>query len=1459
MNSKKKNKKMLLRAVAVVNIFVFIINMTALGIFFVPQKVGAADLEDGPGFAFWDKSSLEFREGCQGDCHEITATVCNGGEDMEGPVNYEVWYSPRGNPKWGNMLGLGVINPLDSGECTVLSYVPTQNGNYMFKAYQRSGHPGTGVLWSEACKGINIVDCQGECILDLYKSDGTDPVEPGQELSYYLVLENIGDADCTGSGVLLYDYLDPNTQFLGSNIDPLATSTSQIEWNFGVMEPGDIQNIELYTLVSEEAECGSILINEAQYYSDEINWGDMVTEETLVECDPECGDGVLDPGEECDDGNTDDGDGCNSECLIEPTCGDGTLDPGEECDDGNTDDGDGCSATCTIEGFCGDGVTDPEEVCDAGSDNGIECTPDYDSSCIYCSEICEEEEIPGPYCGDGVTQEGYEECDDGNQIDDDECTNECLLPGLCRSDIDVVIVMDKSGSMGYEIPTRLSQAQDAANHFVDRLDLNDQSGLVSFSTEAALDKSVDNNHGLTQSAISGLIAGGATNIGDAIHLANQELSGVNGNPQVVKIEILLTDGKANKPNGPGWGEDPLDVAYAETRAAEAALLGYKIFTIGLGDNVNGVMLQNIATMTGAEYYFAPTGDQLDVIFDQIAWKTCEYSSISGCKYEDSNNDGVILGEETLPNWEINLTGDANLSQLTDEQGCYQFAGLLAGNYTVSEGATTTDYIQTYPTKPNYYEVVLDYDQDLTGYDFGNYFMECGDGILDHSEICDYGQDNGVECTPDYDSSCIYCSEICEEEEIPGPYCGDGVTQEGYEECDDGNQIDDDECTNECLLPGLCRSDIDVVIVMDKSGSMGYEIPTRLSQAQDAANHFVDRLDLNDQSGLVSFSTEAALDKSVDNNHGLTQSAISGLIAGGATNIGDAIHLANQELSGVNGNPQVVKIEILLTDGKANKPNGPGWGEDPLDVAYAETRAAEAALLGYKIFTIGLGDNVNGVMLQNIATMTGAEYYFAPTGDQLDVIFDQIAWKTCEYSSISGCKYEDSNNDGVILGEETLPNWEINLTGDANLSQLTDEQGCYQFAGLLAGNYTVSEGATTTDYIQTYPTKPNYYQITLGEDEDSVGNDFGNYLFTCIDLDQDSYGDNCLPGPDCYDTNPAINPGAEEVCYNGVDDDCDGETDEGCNNGPICIDNDQDGYGENCLPGSDCDDGNGAVNPGMAEICDNGIDDDCNGQVDEGCPTIIITTSGGGGGPSTLYIHGEDAFEPGSASATITWHTNKLATSRVVYGLEPVDPLGPWPNLGYLYSTIEYPDKVTFHSVTIMGLEPGLTYYFRPVSAASPEVFGSEVMVVISDEELIPEVIEEETTTEEELPPEEKTGGSEGSGGAVSGNGDTGANLGESGQIPTDTGPVEPVDEGEVLGERIVIEEEGTATTTEEDELVIMPVEVEDTDDQEDESEKCDDKGCVLADCLVNWWWLILILLAIISYLVYVNYYKEEEK
>ena len=61
-------------------------------------------------------------------------------------------------------------------------------------------------------------------------------------------------------------------------------------------------------------------------------------------------------------------------------------------------------------------------------------------------------------------------------------------------------------------------------------------------------------------------------------------------------------------------------------------------------------------------------------------------------------------------------------------------------------------------------------------------------------------------------------------------------------------------------------------------------------------------------------------------------------------------------------------------------------------------------------------------------------------------------------------------------------------------------------------------------------------------------------------------------------------------------------------GDVVPDADGDGYtkANPCGEGSqnDCDDNNAAIYPGAPEICGNGIDDNCNGQIDEGCVVTI---------------------------------------------------------------------------------------------------------------------------------------------------------------------------------------------------------------------------------------------------------------
>jgi hypothetical protein len=161
-----------------------------------------------------------------------------------------------------------------------------------------------------------------------------------------------------------------------------------------------------------------------------------------------------------------------------------------------------------------------------------------------------------------------------------------------------------------------------------------------------------------------------------------------------------------------------------------------------------------------------------------------------------------------------------------------------------------------------------------------------------------------------------------------------------------------------------------------------------------------------------------------------------------------------------------------------------------------------------------------------------------------------------------------------------------------------------------------------------------------------------------DTDGDGHGDADFPvtacaepegyasaSDDCDDGDADVNPDAQEVC-DALDNDCDGAIDDADDSVDLSggattyADQDGDGYGDSAAAtlacaapagdvanNTDCDDDDGAVNPGASEVCDE-RDNDCDGAIDDDDASLDLSTA------ETFYIDGDLDGYGGAAGAVL---------------------------------------------------------------------------------------------------------------------------------------------------------------------------------------------------------------------------------
>jgi fibro-slime domain-containing protein len=610
--------------------------------------------------------------------------------------------------------------------------------------------------------------------------------------------------------------------------------------------------------------CSASCIQEAAYYDCSVPGQACVY--TV-----ECGDGVIEDVELCDDGNSTSGDGCSSDCQIEsgwacrlpgaacvPNCGDGQVVAGiEECDDGGTANGDGCSVSCMVEpgwsctgapstctaSVCGNGVQETGEQCDLGEDNGL-----FYGDGTGCSKTCTNEPLcrdagGGPtracdsVCGDGMIV-GDEACDDGNRVDGDGCSSACVVEEgficnpLVQSDAEPC---SEGGGDCLILPIILRDfrgAQEADGH-PDFFYMG-ANGVVCVpdASGAAEGDATEQCLGLVNDTLNN--QGKPTYSGDSSCPCQftdwdetgilNNVSGVewnnDGKPYIVTT-VDLIDSTASFDQ---WYNDVSGVNVTVRDTLELEEIGNGQFQFSSSDG--RTVLDDVHDEVPLESGFFPLEDvaganTLCNLWPYwVSWSGCEGNQWDPIDEEwKEDAEGVLRNfyftseVRYLFHYQAGVTftlsffGDDDVWVFVNGNLALDLGGThqrLDGDVVVSS-ATGGDYGLT---GDNVYEIVVyhadrhprdsNYQLTLSGFEteVSDCVPECGDGVRTVLEQCDLGTAGN---TGEYNG----CNADC----TFGPFCGDGVVQPDYEECDDGQNTtigyNMSGCAPGCVLPPRC--------------------------------------------------------------------------------------------------------------------------------------------------------------------------------------------------------------------------------------------------------------------------------------------------------------------------------------------------------------------------------------------------------------------------------------------------------------------------------------------------------------------------------------------------------------------------------------------------------------------------------------------------------------------------------
>ncbi|MBN8546328.1 MAG: VWA domain-containing protein [Ignavibacteria bacterium] len=205
---------------------------------------------------------------------------------------------------------------------------------------------------------------------------------------------------------------------------------------------------------------------------------------------------------------------------------------------------------------------------------------------------------------------------------------------------DVVFVLDISGSMAGE---KMTAAQSALVYCVNRLREKDNFQIIKFGTEAekvfsSFMKADKKNKESAEQKIKKMEALGGTNIEEALKLALKE-KGEKDRPFYV---VFITDGKPTI----GERDDIKLVAGLDS----SLIAGKRIFTFGIGYDINIHLLDKIALKTGGVRNYSPPNSEIEVNISSF-FEKIEFPILTDVTVSTSGN---IKFSKSYPNTKIDI-------------------------------------------------------------------------------------------------------------------------------------------------------------------------------------------------------------------------------------------------------------------------------------------------------------------------------------------------------------------------------------------------------------------------------------------------------------------------------------------------------------------------------------------------------------------------------------------------------------------------------------------------------------------------------------------------------------------------------------------------------------------------------------------------------------------------------------